>query len=133
MTGPAMVTRRDVEELAGALCAETEPDLFFPNATQRLQAATAAKVCETCPVRKTCREQAEARGEKFGVWGGKNFDPQASTTLHPFRCGTYSGYGRHRKLGEAPCEPCNDARLAHEREHRARKKAALTQPREVTA
>ena len=51
MTGPSMVTRRDVEELAGALCAETEPDLFFPNATQRLQAATAAKVCRSCPVR----------------------------------------------------------------------------------
>ncbi|WP_341258251.1 WhiB family transcriptional regulator [Gordonia malaquae] len=32
-----------------------------------------AMVCFHCPIRVACREGAEARGEQFGVWGGKVF------------------------------------------------------------
>ncbi len=32
-----------------------------------------AVVCVHCPIRVSCREGAESRGERFGVWGGKVF------------------------------------------------------------
>lgn len=33
-------------------------------------------------------------------------------------CGTYTGYQRHWRAGEPPCQPCRDARAAWQRDHR---------------
>jgi hypothetical protein len=35
--------------------------------------AEAARLCRGCPVIAECRAAAKARGERFGVWGGKDF------------------------------------------------------------
>ncbi len=51
------------------LCAQTDPDAFFPDkggATTR----AAKAVCAGCPVRTECLTYALDRGERFGVWGG---------------------------------------------------------------
>ena len=51
-----------------ALCAQTDPDAFFPEKGE--SARQAKSVCWTCPVRIECRDYAVARNERFGVWGG---------------------------------------------------------------
>jgi hypothetical protein len=50
------------------LCAQTDPELFFPDPGGSSRAAKA--VCRACPVRGECLEAALARDERFGVWGG---------------------------------------------------------------
>ncbi len=51
-----------------ALCAQTDPEAFYPTKGQSPQAALA--VCSRCPVRAACLEYALAAGERYGVWGG---------------------------------------------------------------
>ena len=50
------------------LCAQTDPELFFPEKGGSTRAAKA--VCAGCPVRAECLEYALAHDERFGVWGG---------------------------------------------------------------
>jgi WhiB family redox-sensing transcriptional regulator len=50
------------------LCAQTDPDAFFPNKGETTQPAKS--VCEGCPVRDTCLNYALEHNERFGVWGG---------------------------------------------------------------
>lgn len=51
-----------------ALCAQTDPELFFPpdKETER----TAKKVCGECTVRTACLAFALENDEPWGVWGG---------------------------------------------------------------
>lgn len=51
-----------------ALCAQTDPEAFFPE----LGGSTAAakRVCLGCEVRVECLGWALDNGERFGVWGG---------------------------------------------------------------
>jgi hypothetical protein len=42
----------------------------------------------------------------------------------PAKCGTLSGYVRHRRRGEQTCEACRAAQAAYQRERSARRKAA---------
>lgn len=51
-----------------ALCAETDPEAFFPEKGGSTREARA--VCARCPVTAECLEHAIARDERFGVWGG---------------------------------------------------------------
>ena len=51
-----------------ALCAQTDPELFFPE--QGDAAYAAKKVCRSCPVRAECLEYALTNDVPFGVWGG---------------------------------------------------------------
>lgn len=55
----------------GGVCAEIDPEAFYP---ERGQAGNKAKkVCiEMCDVTEECLEGALKRDEKFGVWGGLN-------------------------------------------------------------
>lgn len=46
------------------------------------------------------------------------------STRRPARCGTTSGYSRHRYLGEDACQPCKDASAKAARERYAAKTAA---------
>lgn len=56
---------------AGGLCAETDPEAFYPD---RGESASAAKaVCMACPVRAACLAAAVARNEQHGVWGGLSY------------------------------------------------------------
>ena len=52
-----------------AVCAQTDPDLWFPEKGER--STTAIRLCAGCPVEGECLEAAIARDERFGVWGGK--------------------------------------------------------------
>lgn len=51
-----------------ALCAETDPETFFPE--QGGSTREAKRVCMACEVRATCLQAALDRDERFGIWGG---------------------------------------------------------------
>jgi WhiB family redox-sensing transcriptional regulator len=51
-----------------ALCAETDPEAFFPEKGGSTREAK--KICTGCEVRSECLEYALANDERFGIWGG---------------------------------------------------------------
>ena len=51
-----------------ALCAQTDPEAFFPEKGGSTREAK--KVCLACEVRAECLEYALANDERFGIWGG---------------------------------------------------------------
>ena len=51
-----------------ALCAETDPEAFFPEKGGSTREAK--KVCLSCDVRGECLEYALGNDERFGIWGG---------------------------------------------------------------
>jgi WhiB family redox-sensing transcriptional regulator len=51
-----------------ALCAQTDPELFFPEKGGSVREAIAT--CRACPVAAECLDYALANNERFGVWGG---------------------------------------------------------------
>ncbi|RFZ41381.1 Transcriptional regulator WhiB2 [Mycobacterium marinum] len=53
---------------AQALCAQTDPDAFFPEKGGTTRPAK--RVCLSCPVRKQCLDYALDHDERFGIWGG---------------------------------------------------------------
>ena len=51
-----------------ALCAETDPEAFFPDKGGSTREAK--RVCTGCEVRAECLEFALTSDERFGIWGG---------------------------------------------------------------
>ena len=51
-----------------ALCAETDPEAFFPEKGGSTREAK--RICQACTVRDECLEYALANDERFGIWGG---------------------------------------------------------------
>jgi WhiB family redox-sensing transcriptional regulator len=51
-----------------ALCAETDPEAFFPEKGGSTREAK--KICTGCEVRAECLEYALGNDERFGIWGG---------------------------------------------------------------
>jgi WhiB family redox-sensing transcriptional regulator len=51
-----------------ALCAQTDPEAFFPEKGGSTREAK--KVCGGCEVRAECLEFALQNDERFGIWGG---------------------------------------------------------------
>ena len=53
---------------ADALCAQTDPEAFFPETGGSTREAK--RICEGCEVRSECLDYALANDERFGIWGG---------------------------------------------------------------
>lgn len=53
-----------------ALCAQVDPDLFFPDKGASSTAVQAQMVCRVCPVRNPCLEYAVSNKEQHGIWSG---------------------------------------------------------------
>ncbi|WP_380169699.1 WhiB family transcriptional regulator [Jannaschia sp. R86511] len=51
-----------------ALCAETDPEAFFPEKGGSTREAK--RVCVSCDVRAECLDFALGNDERFGIWGG---------------------------------------------------------------
>lgn len=66
-------TDTDVDEVEvswqdQALCAQTDPEAFFPEKGGSTREAK--RVCVGCEVRAECLEYALEKDERFGIWGG---------------------------------------------------------------
>ena len=133
----------------GAKCHATrDDDPWFPIVEPGRRADTVdwntpRKACMACPLLEACGEWALSDPDPtfgHGMWGGMNPDereharalmrePSApaprrpNPPTHHKRCGTYSGCSRHRRLNEAYCDPCKDAKNAYERDRKARMRA----------
>jgi WhiB family redox-sensing transcriptional regulator len=51
-----------------ALCAQTDPEAFFPEKGGSTREAK--RICSGCEVRDECLEYALEKDERFGIWGG---------------------------------------------------------------
>ena len=60
---------------ADALCAQTDPEAFFPDKGGSTREAKA--VCRSCPVVAECLEWALAHEERYGIWGGTSAKERA--------------------------------------------------------
>lgn len=52
----------------GALCAQTDPTIFFPEVGESAQQAKA--ICGHCPLQAQCLAEALDDPSLYGVWGG---------------------------------------------------------------
>ncbi len=69
MNGPDLVNTTTVPEwMTGGVCAQVDPELWFPEKGGSTREAKA--LCARCPVRPECLAYALAHDERFGVWGG---------------------------------------------------------------
>lgn len=53
---------------ADSLCAQTDPEAFFPEKGGSTREAK--KICVSCEVRTQCLQYALENDERFGIWGG---------------------------------------------------------------
>jgi len=51
-----------------SLCAQTDPEAFFPEKGGSTR--DAKKICQSCEVAAQCLEYALKNDERFGIWGG---------------------------------------------------------------
>jgi hypothetical protein len=54
-------------------CRDKDPELFFPVGTSPaalFRADQARRICFSCPLLEACADQAMARREEHGIWGG---------------------------------------------------------------
>lgn len=63
---PGSATNEEWQERA--LCAQTDPEAFFPEKGGSTREAK--KICQRCAVRNECLEYALGHDERFGIWGG---------------------------------------------------------------
>ena len=63
-----LVANEAVPWQASALCAQTDPEFWYPD--KGGNGKRAKKVCVQCPVREECLEAAIVGKETYGVWGG---------------------------------------------------------------
>lgn len=72
-----------------AACRDIEdPDIFYPNNSNRGSSNEAVEICFSCPVRRYCDYVATQNMEKHGIWGGIKQDKRRQQN-------------RERKLGQA--------------------------------
>lgn len=112
---------------APALCAERDPEIWFPR--KGGTTLPAKRICNgdggrpPCPAREECLAWALAHNEA-GVWGGKSERERkrlrARPAAPPPECGTTAGYKLHLKRQEPPCPECWQANSDYCREYRRR-------------
>lgn len=108
----------DLADVAAvALCAQVDPELFFPPVGGRSRPAK--QLCALCPAREACLRWAMAHPVE-GVWGGTTAVERARLARNAGRpypaassplagphgiCGTDAAKRRHYRAGES-CKTC---------------------------
>ncbi|WP_304440510.1 MULTISPECIES: WhiB family transcriptional regulator [unclassified Mycobacterium] len=57
-----------------AICAQIDPEVFFPETGQHTTHRAAKRICRGCPVKQDCLDWALTNGELYGIWGGHSQD-----------------------------------------------------------
>ena len=68
---------------ADALCAQTDPELFFPEKGGSTREPKA--ICAACLVTGECLEWALLHDERFGIWGGVSVKERQAMRRTPRR------------------------------------------------
>lgn len=127
-----------------AICAQTDPELWFPEVGH--SSAPAKRICLSCESRVVCLEWAIEHGE-HGIWGGTSDnqrrairrarDPKPATGRPSGKpeagCGTDAAYQRHRRRGEDIDEACHAAHQARNAADAARKRELRAERRQSAA
>lgn len=60
------------QRAATTVCAQTDPDLWFPDKGNWTSSRSARALCQTCPLLAACRSWALANPDEAreGIWGG---------------------------------------------------------------
>jgi hypothetical protein len=74
---------------------------FFSN--DPIERQYAARQCHRCPLLLACQQHALANEERYGVWGGVDFEARA------MGCGTERAYQIHKRRKEQACPECQAA------------------------
>lgn len=78
------------------LCAQTDPEAFFPEKGGSTKGAK--RVCTDCPVRAACLQTALRDEERFGIWGGYS-ERERRRINHGARFDPSSGQGGGQQRG----------------------------------
>jgi hypothetical protein len=70
MTGTLANLFNTTFDATGALCAETDPEAFFPAPGDHSTALRAKRVCNDCQLLTECLSEAVVRNYTDGIWGG---------------------------------------------------------------
>ncbi|MDD7813666.1 WhiB family transcriptional regulator [Mycobacterium sp. CSUR Q5927] len=85
-------------------------DIFFPAESDDAARAAAQAICARCPVAQECREEARRNFVSHGIWAGQEYGRRQRGRGRALpRCGTPSGYRRHLRNNETPCDDCRAA------------------------
>lgn len=85
--------------LPDAACRGADPDLFFPRNGDTEAEAQAVAICAGCSVRVACYARAVQNGERYGIWGGVNFE------IAPRRRAAAVGESSGCQPGNGPSNP----------------------------
>jgi hypothetical protein len=118
------------------LCTQIDPDMWFPEKSQRRPLAVA--ICRGCPVQVECLTWALENDEHYGIWGGTThlerrrlgygkYDP---TTLPVIPLaptnedwhGQPWGAKKHRREKTEICRDCRDAYNSYHRDRQQARK-----------
>jgi WhiB family redox-sensing transcriptional regulator len=94
-----------------AACRGYPEDLWFSELSADTRRAVA--ICDTCPVRRPCLDDAMVRNEVWGVWGGTTQADRAALRRRDVGivCGTRLGRLAHLAAGET-CDECDGVAAA---------------------
>ncbi|GAB4590070.1 WhiB family transcriptional regulator [Nocardia sp. IFM 10818] len=75
--------------MAEGLCAQADPDTFYPEKGGEVRhLRMALRICGDCPVRDECLEFALDNNERYGIWGGKTVKQRRKLKLRRYSAGT---------------------------------------------
>ena len=57
-----------------AACLGVDPELWFTTDRDSYERAQAIRICGDCDVKAQCLKVARKRRERFGIWGGVDFN-----------------------------------------------------------
>ena len=112
-----------------APCLDGNPDTCFSG--KAAQRAAAIEACRSCPLVVQCATAALQRNEKWGIWGGLDFQYGPSDAAEAAQgrkkrrravCGTKAGYDRHNRRREPACPLCRHAIAAYSASYRERRR-----------
>jgi len=122
MTGPRFtIDRLDPatprDWMTDAICTQTDPDRFFPDAGGGDRGLAAKRICGTCPVAAQCLQYALDNDITYGIFGGlspnqrtRTVNSEKSRNGHPKPVhGTRTMYQKGCK-NEATCPRGEDGR-----------------------
>jgi hypothetical protein len=126
---PKLLTAGYEKWTDGAVCANVDPELFFPAAGDNASLYRAKALCATCPVIAECLAYAVANHVE-GIWGGTSTRTRSAMRgprahqPQPIAHGSEAGARVHRRRGEAACESCKQAELRTRRDRYQRQREA---------